>query len=128
MGKGVIFEITPEGHLKIGDRCTLGDYSRYSTIDRIDIGKAVAIAEHVSIRGSFHRVAKGEVIIDQGDDGEPISIGNDVLLGAQTVVLMGAIIPEGVVVGSQSMVRKSDKLHPYGIFAGSPLRHIRDRQ
>ncbi|MCZ4408134.1 acyltransferase [Cryomorphaceae bacterium 1068] len=128
VGKGVIFEIARTGSLNIGERCTLGDYSRYSSIDEISIGKAVAIAEHVSIRGSFHKTDRDQNIIDQGDEGAPISIGNDVLLGAQTVVLMGVSIPDGVVIGSQSLVRKSDKVHPYGIFAGSPLNHIRDRR
>lgn len=128
MGKGIIFEIARSGNLKVSDRCTLGDYSRYSSMDRIEIGEAVAIAEQVSIRGSFHQTRKGEKIIDQGNEGNPISIGNDVLLGAQTIVLMGACIPQGAVIGSQSLVRKGDKLHPYGIFAGSPLKHIRDRQ
>jgi len=128
IGQGVIFEITRTGSLEIGDRCTLGDYSRYSSIDKISIGKAVAIAEHVSIRGSFHRTARDQSIIDQGDEGAPISIGDDILLGAQTIVLMGASIPDGTVIGSQSLVRKSDKLHPYGIFAGSPLNYIGDRR
>lgn len=128
MGKGVIFEIAKSGRLVIGNRCTLGDYSRYASISEISIGKAVAIAEHVSIRGSFHHVARDQKIIDQGDEGAPISVGDDVLLGAQTIVLMGAAIPEGAVIGSQSLVRSSDKVHPYGIFAGSPLKHIRDRQ
>ena len=127
-GRGVIFEIAKTGSLIIGDRCTLGDYSRYSSIDRIEIGEAVAIAEQVSIRGSFHQMGRDQRIIDQGDDAAPIAIGDDVLLGAQTIVLMGAAIPEGVVIGSQSLVRSGDKVHPYGIFAGSPLKHIRDRR
>jgi acetyltransferase-like isoleucine patch superfamily enzyme len=128
MGRGVIFEIARSGSLEIGDRSTLGDYSRYSSINAVSIGNAVAIAELVSIRGSFHQTDRDHNIIDQGDEGAPISIGNDVLLGTQTIVLMGVSIPDGVVIGSQSLVRKSDKVHPYGIFAGSPLNHIRDRR
>ncbi len=128
IGRGVIFEIPSRGKLTVGDSCTLGDYSRYSTISEIHIGRAVAIAESVSIRGSFHRVEKNQHIIDQGDIAEPIKIGDDVLLGTQTVVLMGANISTGAVIGAQSLVRKGDKVHPYGIFAGSPLKHIRDRK
>lgn len=127
MGRGVIFEIARSGSLEVGDRCTLGDFSRYSSMDEISIGNAVAIAEYVSIRGSFHQTARDQKIINQGDEGAPIAIGEDVLLGAQTIVLMGVSIPDGAVIGSQSLVRKSDKLHAYGIFAGSPLKHIRDR-
>jgi acetyltransferase-like isoleucine patch superfamily enzyme len=127
IGRGVIFEIAGSGKLEIGDRCTVGDYSRFSTIDSIALGKSVAIAEQVSIRGSFHETARGQFIIDQGNTGAPISIGDDVLLGAQSVVLQGVEIPSGVMIGSKSLVTRSDKIHAYGIFAGSPLRHIRDR-
>ncbi|MCH2213914.1 MAG: hypothetical protein MK086_01970 [Flavobacteriales bacterium] len=128
LGQGVIFEIAHSGSLQIGDRCTLGDYTRYSTNNEITIGEAVAIAEQVSIRGSFHHTNRDQRIIDQGDQGEPILIGDDVLLGSQVIVLMGSVISEGVVIGAKSLVRKTDKLHPYGIFAGSPLKYIRDRK
>ncbi len=79
IGQGVIFEITRTGSLEIGDRCTLGDYSRYSSIDKITIGKAVAIAEHVSIRVSFHKTACDQNTMDEVDEGAPISIAQGVI-------------------------------------------------
>ena len=128
LGRGVIFEIAKTGNLVIGDRCTIGDFSRFSSIDSIVLGNAVAIAEQVSIRGSFHDTSRDQFIIDQGDSGAPITVGNDVLLGSQAVILQGVNIPKGAVIGSKSLITRSDKVHPYGIFVGSPLRHIRDRQ
>ncbi len=127
MGVNVVFEIPPVGQLKIGDKVTVGDFNRFSTIDKIEIGDWVAIGEHVSIRGSFHNTNKGIEIVKQGDSGEPIHIGRDVLLGAYTVVLQGAAIPDGAIIGAKSLVKKSDHLHKDGIFAGSPLKHLRDR-
>jgi len=128
IGRGVIFEIPEGGSLKIGNRVTIGDYNRLSTIDRIEIDDKTAIGENVSIRGSFHGVEKGTPIIEQPSQGMPISIGKDVLIGAYTVVLQGAQIPDGAVIGAKSLVIRSDELNSYGIFAGTPLKQIRFRE
>lgn len=128
MGRGIIFEITTSGHLQIGDNCTLGDFGRYSSTHSIRIGSDVAIAEHVSIRGSFHNTSKADRIISQGSHGAEITVGSDVLIGTHSVVLLGANLPDGVVIGAHSLVVKGDNLTAYGIFAGSPLKHIRDRE
>lgn len=127
MGTEVVFEITKSGKLIIEDHVTLGDYNRLSTIDSIQIGAWTAIAEMVSIRGSFHKIAKGTEIVKQGTDAAPINIGVDVLVGAKSTVLGGAEIPDGVVIGAHSLVKRSDKLHRDGIFAGASLKHLRDR-
>ncbi len=127
MGGGVIFEIAESGNLVIGDHVTLGDYDRLSSTGEIVIGDSTLIAENVSIRGSFHQTAQHSEIRKQGSDHDPIHVGRDVLIGAYTLVLQGADIPDGVVIGAHSIVKKSDKLHVHGIFAGFPLKHIRDR-
>lgn len=120
-------EIARTGNLEIGNHVTIGDFNRVSSTHEIRIGDWAAIAEMVSIRGSFHQITKGTEIVKQGNDGARIDIGRDVLLGAQTIVLGGVSIPAGVVIGAQSLVKKSNKLHADGIFAGSPLTHLRDR-
>lgn len=127
MGAGVVFEIAKSGNLTIDDHVTLGDFNRFSTTDSIQIGAWTAIAEMVSIRGSFHQIAKGTEIVKQGTDAASIHIGSDVLIGAKSTVLGGAEIPDGVVIGAHSLVKKSDKLHRDGIFAGASLKHLRDR-
>lgn len=128
IGRGVIFEITQTGSLTIGDQTTIGAYTRFSSIAGIKIGSWVGIAENCSIRGSAHHIKRNEKFMMQGSDGKEILIGDDVLLGANTQVLMGAQIPDGVVIGALSLVTRREKLHPYGIFAGSPVKHIRDRE
>ncbi len=128
IGHSFVVEIARSGHLEIGNHVTIGDFNRISSTHSIRISDWCAIAEMVSIRGSFHKIAKGEEIVKQGSNGAPIAIGRDVLLGAQTIVLGGVGIPNGVVIGAQSLVKKDDKLHADGIFAGSPLKHLRDRE
>jgi acetyltransferase-like isoleucine patch superfamily enzyme len=127
-GKGVTIEIARTGRLELGDQVVIGDYVKLSSNKRIRMGSWSGIAEHSSIRGTSHGIAKDERYMRQPDIGADVTIGQDVLIGAQVVVLSGVDLPDGVVIGAQSLVVHGDKVHPYGIFAGSPLKHIRDRR
>ena len=55
-----------------------------------------------------------------------IIIEDDVWIGANTVILDGAVIRKGVVVGAVSVVRDQE-LMPYGVYAGNPLKLIKMR-
>jgi acetyltransferase-like isoleucine patch superfamily enzyme len=127
-GKGVTLEISCTGRLELGEHVLIGDGVRFSTNKFIQIGRWTGIAERASLRGSTHGLAKNEPFLKQPSSGADIIIGMDVLIGAQVVVLSGVVLPDGVVIGAQSLVVRNDKVHPYGIFGGSPLKHIRDRQ
>jgi acetyltransferase-like isoleucine patch superfamily enzyme len=127
-GKGVIFEISETGSLILEDEVVIGDHVKLSSAAKIHMKKWSGIAENSSIRGSFHRLSRKMPYMKQEDRKADILIGEDVLIGANSLILMGSHIPDGVVIGALSLVRDSDKVHPYGIFAGSPLKHIRDRQ
>jgi len=127
-GKGVVFEITRTGSLEVGREVTIGDNVRLSSAGSISIGDFAGIAENISFRGSFHLLSKEQPFKEQGDRSAAISIGRDALIGANSVILLGATVPDGAIVGSLSLVTRHDNLHSYGIFGGSPLKHIRDRQ
>ena len=49
------------------------------------------------------------------------------MIGANSVVLPGVVIPEGVVVGAMSLVLQDTVLKPWTIYAGSPVRALRAR-
>lgn len=127
IGRGVTFEIARPGNLVLGNEIVIGDNVKLSTTKEIRMGDWSGIAENSSIRGSGHELKRSEKYMLQSDIGGNILIGKDVLIGAGVVVLSGVDIPDGAVIGAQSLVNQHDKLHPYGIFAGSPLKHIRDR-
>lgn len=127
-GKGVIFEITRTGRLELGDQVVIGDGVKLSSNRLIRMGDWSGIAEYSSIRGTSHALSRDEPYMRQSDIGADITIGKDVLIGTQVVVLSGVEVPDGAVIGAQSLVVRSDKVHPYGIFAGAPLKHIRDRR
>ena len=55
-----------------------------------------------------------------------IVIGNDVWFGTRVVLLPGARVADGAIVGAGSVVTES-LTEPYGIYAGSPARLIRLR-
>jgi acetyltransferase-like isoleucine patch superfamily enzyme len=55
-----------------------------------------------------------------------IIIEDDVWIGANSVILDGAIIRKGVVVGAGSVVR--GELRTYTVYAGNPLREIGRRR
>lgn len=128
IGKNVVFEIARSGSLHLGREVVIGDNVRLSSAGRIVMDDWSGIAENSSLRGSFHRLAKGQPYMQQGDHVGDIHVGRDALIGANSVVLLGSEIPEGAVIGALSLVTRHDALHAYGIFAGSPLTHIRDRQ
>lgn len=54
-----------------------------------------------------------------------VKIGRHSIIGSGSVILPGVDIPEGVSVGALSLVRKS--LEPWGVYAGAPVRRIKDR-
>lgn len=47
------------------------------------------------------------------------------IIGAGSLLLPGAVIPEGTAVGAMSIVNK--KLEPWGIYVGQPVRRVKDR-
>lgn len=55
----------------------------------------------------------------------PTVIGNDVWLGARSLILSGVHVGDGAVVGAGTVVTRS--VPPYGIVAGNPARLIRYR-
>ena len=55
----------------------------------------------------------------------PVSIGNDVWIGARVIVLGGVTIGNGAVIGAGSVVTRD--VPPYAVVAGTPARLIRYR-
>jgi acetyltransferase-like isoleucine patch superfamily enzyme len=54
-----------------------------------------------------------------------VSIGNDVWIGANSILLAGVVVGNGSVIGAGSVVTK--QVPPYSIVAGNPAKVIRSR-
>jgi acetyltransferase-like isoleucine patch superfamily enzyme len=89
----------------------------------VTIGDACLLGPYTVINSGNHAFSNPEERIrDQGHTCAPIRIGNDVWLGAHVVVLAGATIGDGAVVGAGSVV-KGDVLSG-AVVAGRPAVEI----
>lgn len=136
---------------------TLGSNVRVDDFSIISVGAESSIGDHVHISaqtgifasegfsiGSFSTISGRVGVYGQSDDysGEwltnptiPgnfrkvtksfVSIGDHVIIGSNSTILPGARIAEGVAVGANSLV--SQATAPWGIYAGTPARRIKER-
>lgn len=113
-GRGEVV-IGPMSH--IGPRCLL-----YGTRG-IHVGRDVLLANDVQLICGNHTFARRDIPIRaQPVAGAPITIEDDVWLGASAIVLGGTTIGRGSVVGAGAVVTRS--LPPYSIALGIPARVV----
>ncbi len=110
--------------LTIGSRTFLSH--RVTVSGQVYIGSDVQIAENTTIVAENHIFDRLDLTIrEQGGRAAPITIGNDVWIGAGTVVTAGVTIGDQVVVGANSTV--THDVPPRAVVAGSPARILRMR-
>lgn len=73
---------------------------------RIVLGEKCLLAPHVTITASNYGTAPGEFIMDQEKIEHDITIGRDVWLGANAVVLAGVTIGDGAVIAAGAVVSR----------------------
>jgi len=94
----------------------------------ITIGRHCAIAANCTFAATNHNFeARDRLIVEQGfmPSKGGILLEDDVWIGANVVLLDGAILRRGCVVGAGSVVR--EELPAYSINVGTPLRTVRYR-
>jgi acetyltransferase-like isoleucine patch superfamily enzyme len=123
----VTLNVAPSASLSVGDGSSINDYSRIVAIMNVTIGCNVMIAEFVSIRDNDHVFDRIDIPMKmQGLRGSPIVIEDDVWIGRGAVVLKGARIGGGSVIGAHAVVNRD--IPPYSIAVGVPARIIGDRR
>jgi acetyltransferase-like isoleucine patch superfamily enzyme len=114
------------GRLRIGDRSSVGHDTVVICRERVEIGRDVMIAQFCYVTDVDHEFDVVDVPIkEQGLHIKPIIIGNDVWIGAHSIVLRGVRIGDGAVVGANSVVTRDVPAN--AIVAGSPARVIKYR-
>lgn len=110
-----------------------GSYINAGTViysgNGVRIGKGVLVAANCTIAPTNHEyVDRNRRIIDQRfrPTKGGIIIEDDVWIGVGSVILDGALIRTGCVVGACSLVK--GELAAYGIYAGNPLAKIGERR
>lgn len=106
--------------LEFGDQVDVGEFTHIRANGGLRIGNRVLIAAHVTITTREHPVElpRWSVTSDA-----PITIEDDVWIGAGAVVLPGVTIGRGAVVAAGAVVTAS--VEPYTVVAGVPARAIR---
>jgi len=56
-----------------------------------------------------------------------VEIGKHCMVGGNSVILPGVVIPDGTVIGAMSLVLQDTVLKPWAIYAGWPVRWLRER-
>ena len=124
-------KISPAGGIEdliIGKRVFINSGCVMYTGNGIKIGNDVGIAANCTFAPTSHeytnydipmryqgfRPSKGGIIIE-----------DDVWIGANCVLLDGAILRKGCIIGAGSLVKS--EVASYSISAGNPLRHIKYR-
>lgn len=127
IGSFVQFDIPPGGVLEIGDNLKLTNTINIAVSNKVRIGNNVLIAEGVSIRDSQHNYLNSEELISQqGLEIGEIEIKDDVWIGKNSMILLNTVIHKGCVIGASSIV-KSKTTDNYGVYAGLPLKKIKER-
>lgn len=110
------------GYSYLGNHCsvTAAKIGRYCSIgDNVVIGPGEHNMDGISTSTEFSQSAFAELTR------KPCTIGNDVWIGAQSLILRGVTIGDGAVVGANSVVTRN--VAPFDVVAGSPARVIRNR-
>jgi acetyltransferase-like isoleucine patch superfamily enzyme len=110
----------PNANFKIGDRCTIHN-NFINVCEPVEIGNDVGLSPETSIitHGYWLSVLEGYPASFAG-----VKIGNGVIIGYRSVLLMGVEIADFCVVGANSVVSKS--LLQKAIYAGSPAKFIKE--
>ena len=88
------------------------------------IGNGVAIGPNVALIAHSNAYVEGRPIVGTVIS-KPIEIGNNVLIGANAVILPGIRIGNNSIVGAASVVTKEVKDNE--IVAGNPAKKLKDR-
>ncbi|HXW24850.1 MAG TPA: acyltransferase [Xanthobacteraceae bacterium] len=117
------------GDLYIGEASRINAGTVIYTGNGVTIGKGVLIAANCTLAPTNHEFERADIpIVEQKFKASRggIIIEDDVWIGANSVVLDGAVIRKGAVVAAGSVVRA--ELAAYTVYAGNPLREIGRRQ
>lgn len=115
------------------ENCTIADYSYImgGLLKTTHVGKYCSIALNVTIGADRHPtdwLSTHPFQYNGTDNFEHVkitTIGNDVWIGTNAVILTGVYVGDGAIIGASAVVTKD--VPPYAIVAGVPAKIIRYR-
>jgi len=134
--KGELLTFGHGGEILIGDYCYIGEGTRVWSSKSITIGDRTLISHNVNIfdnlthplapkerHDQFKSILQGQFPKDGNLGESPVLIGNDVLIGAQSIILRGVKIGDGAIVAAGSVVITD--VPPWTMVGGNPATQIR---
>lgn len=116
------------GDVYIGPDSVINSGCVLYTGNGIRIGRGVAIASNCTFAPTNHEYgSRSRPIREQGfrPSKGGVIVEDDVWIGANCILLDGAVVEKGCVIAAGSVVR--GRLAEYGIYAGSPITKIGER-
>jgi acetyltransferase-like isoleucine patch superfamily enzyme len=118
--------VFPGKGLTIGDDVDLALDVIITTNGEVFIGNRVLIGYRVQILSQNHNIPEMHGrIFGSGHTKAKVTIGDDVWIGANSIILPGITIGEGAVVAAGSVVTKD--VLPFSIVGGVPAKIIKNR-
>jgi virginiamycin A acetyltransferase len=117
------------GAVSFGLECAISSFDHFSTGEGdIVVGDHVRFAPNCTIVGGTKQVSdRNKLIVDQPEvRPNGIIIGDDVLIGAGSVILPASKVGRGAVIGAGSVV--NGDIPEYAIVAGAPAKIIGYRE
>ena len=111
------------GDVIIGDHTRVGLHN--TVIGPVTIGSHVNLAQGITVTALNHNFADKDLRIDeQGVSTAPVTIGDDIWIGANAVILPGVTIGNHSVVAAGAVVTKD--VPPHSLVAGVPAKIIKE--
>jgi acetyltransferase-like isoleucine patch superfamily enzyme len=112
--------------VKFGDNCSLGHMLTLTVAEQITIGSHVRIGSFVGISDAdghpMDKISRRTQPFPKKAI-KPVTIGDDVWVGRNVIILKGVHIGEGAIIGAGSIVTKD--VPPNTIVGGNPAKVIR---
>jgi putative colanic acid biosynthesis acetyltransferase WcaF len=107
--------------LTMGRKSSIGDGCELWAGAPISIGARSVLSQYTLV--NTWRVDPAR--IEMKPEAFPITVGDDAWVATESVLVAGAVVPDGVVVGARSVIE--DQLEPWTIATGAPARSRRQR-
>jgi acetyltransferase-like isoleucine patch superfamily enzyme len=115
------------GRIRLGDRCYVGHGCVLYGSGGLEVGRDVLIGPGAILTSQGHQFDDPQRLVrEQPHLFAPVSIGDDVWIGAGALVLPGVTIGDGAIVAAGAVVTRD--VGPYQVVAGTPAHAVRARR
>ncbi len=124
------FDCFSYGTIQIGNDVYIGPGACISAVRGVRIGNKVLLGPNVTILGGDHNTSTVDsymfdVTVKRREGDLPVTIEDDVWIGANATILKGVTIHRGAIVGAGAVMTRD--VPPYSLVAGVPARVVRYR-